>query len=240
MGVVETEGNKALTRASALYEVGVRAFRVYSPEPGIAVLDTVTLLRKELGPDVEIFAGQVVDVGQAQRLEEAGADGLYVGIGGGGRCWNLRGVVGIPIIVEGGASDHIATTLVLGGSGIGVSRIAGGGTIESPGGMRFCVGEDGKFFKPYGGEASARTKYLDKHMLPFGIPSFVEGETRQALMAYMQYSLPTLAYNIYSLTEDIILSYVFRGVKDLSELHAIDPSPLRRKTAGGEAMQMTH
>lgn len=256
MGVVETEGNKALKRAQALYEVGVRAFRVYSPEPGIAVLDTVQLLRQEFGKDIEIFAGQVVDVGQAKRLEEAGADGLYVGIGGGGRCitgvrsgsvidwpqlvWSLRGVVGIPIVVEGGASDHIATTLVLGASGIGVSRIAGGGTIESPGGMRFCVGDDGKFFKPYGGEASARTKYLDKHMLPFGIPSFVEGETRQALMAYMQYSLPTLAYNIYSLTEDVILSYVFRGVKDLSELHSIDPSPLRRKTSGGEAMQMTH
>lgn len=152
----------------------------------------------------------------------------------------MRGEIGIPIVVEGGASDHIATTLSLGASGIGVSRIAGGGTIESPGGMLFCVDEKGEFYKPYGGEASARTKFLDAHMLPFGIPSFVEGETRKAQMAFFQYALPTLAFNIYSLTEDVILSLVFRAVNDITEFHALDPSPLRRKTAVGEAMQKTH
>lgn len=256
MGVVETEPKLALLRAKALYDAGVRTFRVYSPEPGLSVLTTVKALRKAFNGDIEIFAGQVVDVEQAKTLEQAGADGLYVGIGGGGRCitgvrsgsvidwpelvWNMRGEVGIPVVVEGGASDHIATTLALGASGIGVSRIAGGGTIESPGGMLFCVNEEGKFFKPYGGEASARTKYLDKHMLPFGIPSFVEGETRKAQMAYFQYALPTLAFNIYSLTEDVILSLVFRAVTSTEEFHALDPSPLRRKTAVGEAMQNTH
>lgn len=256
MGVIETEPQKALFRAEALYDVGVRTFRVYSPEPGQSVLQTVKAIRKHLGDDVEIFAGQVVDVEQAKTLEDAGSDGLYVGIGGGGRCitgvrsgsvidwpdlvWEMRGEVGIPVIVEGGASDHIATTLALGASGIGVSRIAGGGTIESPGGMRFCVDEEGNFFKPYGGEASARTKYLDKHMLPFAIPSFVEGETRKAQMAYFQYALPTLAFNIYSLTEDVILSLVFRAVNNIEEFHSLEPSPLRRKTAIGEAMQQTH
>ncbi|HSW90164.1 MAG TPA: IMP dehydrogenase [Patescibacteria group bacterium] len=256
MGVVETEKDKALKRADALYEAGVRVFRVYSPEPGVAVYDTVKELRKKLDGKIEIFAGQVVDVEQAKRLEDAGADGLYVGIGGGGRCitgvrsgsvidwpqlvWDMRGEISIPVIVEGGASDHIATTLALGASGIGVSRIAGGGTIESPGGMLFCVDNKGEFYKPYGGEASARTKYLDNHMLPFGLPSFVEGETRKAKMSYMEYSLPTLAYNIYSLTEDVILSLVFRAVKEVSDLHAINPSPLRRKTAVGEALQKTH
>lgn len=256
MGVVETEKEKALLRATALYDAGVRVFRVYSPEPGISVIETVALLRKKLGDEIEIFAGQVVDVAQAKQLEAAGADGIYVGIGGGGRCitgvrsgsvidwpqlvWDMRGEIGIPIVVEGGGSDHIATTLSLGASGIGVSRIAGGGTIESPGGMRYCVDQRGKLYKPYGGEASARTKYLDKHMLPFGLPSFVEGETRKAELSYLPYSMPTLAYNIYSLTEDVILSFVFRAVKNLEEFHALAPSPLRRKTAVGEQMQNTH
>jgi hypothetical protein len=256
MGVVETESKKALIRTRALYKVGVRVFRVYSPEPGQAVLETVKALRKEFGNDIEIFAGQVVDVAQAKSLEAAGADGLYVGIGGGGRCitgvrsgsvidwpelvWSMRGEINIPIVVEGGASDHIATTLALGASGIGVSRIAGGGTIESPGGMLFCVDEEGRFYKPYGGEASARTKYLDRHMLPFGIPSFVEGETRKALMSYFQYAVPTMAFNIYSLTEDVILSYVFRAISDLQEYHSLDPSPIRLKTMVGEALQNTH
>lgn len=256
MGVVETEKDKAVKRASALYEAGVRTFRVYSPEPGVAVWETVTALRQNLGQDIEIFAGQVVDTEQAKQLQDAGADGLYIGIGGGGRCitgvrsgsvidwpqllWSLRGEITIPVIVEGGASDHIATTLALGASGIGVSRIAGGGTIESPGGMRFCVDDKGALYKPYGGEASARTKYLDKHMLAFDLPSFVEGETRKADMSYTQYNVPTIAYNIYSLTEDIILSFVFRAVKNLAELQAIDPSPLRRKTIVGELIQKTH
>lgn len=256
MGVIETEPDKALLRAKALYDVGVRTFRVYSPEPGLAVLETLKAVRKKFGNEIEIFAGQVVDVAQARALEAAGADGLYVGIGGGGRCitgvrsgsvidwpdlvWALRGEIKIPVVVEGGASDHIAATLALGASGIGVSRIAGGGTIESPGGMLFCVDEEGKFFKPYGGEASARTKFLDKHILPFGIPSFVEGETREARMAYFQYALPTLSFNIYSLTEDLILSLVFRAINNIQDFHALDPSPLRRKTAVGEAMQNTH
>src|SRR5258706_2673712 len=71
MGVVETEPTKALFRAQALYDVGVRVFRVYSPEPGLAVLETVRTLGKKLGEDIEIFAGQMVDVAQAQAIEAA-------------------------------------------------------------------------------------------------------------------------------------------------------------------------
>ncbi|MBI5151764.1 MAG: IMP dehydrogenase [Candidatus Pacebacteria bacterium] len=256
MGVLETEIEIALQRAQALYDIGVRVFRVYSPEPGLSVLHTVQALRKIFGSKIEIFAGQVVDVDQAKQLEEAGADGLYIGIGGGGRCitgvrsgsvidwpqllWNLRGEIGIPVIVEGGASDHIAVTLALGASGIGVSRIIGGGTIESPGGMLYCVNKDGKLFKPYGGEASARTKFLDKKMLPFQLPSFVEGETSAANITFLPYGMPTIPFNVFNLTEDCILSLVFRAVQTVEELHALDPSPIRQKTEVGEALQKTH
>ena len=84
MGVVEGDPDKALRRAQALYDVGVRSFRIYSPEPGINVLRCLKKLRKALGDEVELFVGQVVDVLQAKQLESAGADGLYIGIGGGG------------------------------------------------------------------------------------------------------------------------------------------------------------
>jgi hypothetical protein len=256
MGVVEGDPDKALLRAKALYNVGVRTFRIYSPEPGINVLRCLKKLRKNLGPDVELFAGQVVDVEQAKQLEEAGADGLYIGIGGGGRCitgvrsgsvidwpillWQMRGEVGIPIVVEGGASDHIATTLAIGATGIGVSRIAGGGTIESPGGMLYCLDENGKYFKPYGGEASARTKYLDDKMLPFDIPSFVEGETRVSYMDHLPYGAPTIPFHLFSLTEDVILSLVFRGTTSLTTFQDINPSPLRFKTESASRLQSTH
>jgi hypothetical protein len=256
MGVLETEPQLARRRAEALYKAGVRVFRVYSPEPGLGVIHTVEELRRDFKNDIEIFAGQVVDVDQAKQLEAVGADGLYVGIGGGGRCitgvrsgsvidwpqlvWQLRGEISIPTVIEGGASDHVATTLALGATGIGVSRIVAGGTVESPGGMLYCIDQNGKFFKPYGGEASARTKYLDGKMLPYGLPSFVEGETRSADMTYLPYGVPTLAYNAYNLIEDVILSLVFRAVNTVEEYHAITPSPIRQKTMQGELSQGTH
>ncbi len=256
MGVLEGDPDKALKRASALYEAGVRTFRIYSPEPGINVLRSLKKLRKAIGDEIEIFVGQVVDVQQAKQLEDAGADGLYIGIGGGGRCitgvrsgsvidwpmllWQLRGKINIPIIVEGGASDHIATTLALGATGIGVSRVAGGGTIESPGGMLYCLDGQGRYFKPYGGEASARTKYLDDKMLPFGIPSFVEGETRAAYMDHLPYGAPTIPFHLFSLTEDIILSLVFRGVTTIPDFQSISPSPLRLKSEQARMLQNTH
>jgi len=256
MGVIDADPKKALERAKALYAVGVRTFRVYSPEPGKGPVRTVKMLRKHFGDEIEVFAGQVVDVLQAQQLEAAGTDGLYIGIGGGGRCitgvrsgsvidwpvllWELRGTITIPVIVEGGASDHIATTLALGASGIGVSRVVAGGTIESPGGMLYYIDKNGSYFKPYGGEASARTKYLDNKMLPFDLPSFVEGETRRAYMNHVPYGVPTIPFHVHSLTEDIILSLVFRSAEDITQFQAFDPSPIRRNTSQGSWQQNTH
>lgn len=256
MGVLDADPKKAIIRGKALYKVGVRTFRVYSPEPGMSVVRTVTALRKEFGDEIEIFAGQVVDVLQAKQIEQAGADGLYIGIGGGGRCitgvrsgsvidwpillWELRGEITIPVIVEGGASDHIATSLALGASGIGVSRAVAGGTVESPGGMLYYVDEAGEYFKPYGGEASARTKYLDNKMLPFEMPSFVEGEIKKAYMNHLPYGVPTIPFHVHNLTEDIILSLVFRSVEDIEQFQALDPSPIRKNTPQGTWQQNTH
>lgn len=255
-GAVEADPKKALIRAEALVKAGARGLRVYSPEPGTGTAQTVKALKNEYKNSVEIFAGQIVDNFQAREIEEAGADAIYIGIGGGGRCitgvrsgsaidwpdllWNLRGTLTIPIIVQGGASEHIAVTLLLGASGIGVSRVVSGGTIESPGGAMYCLGVDNELFKPYGGEASARTKYIEKKLLPFEIPSFVEGETTKAKMNYVKYVEPTLTYNLHALIEDSILSLVFRGVTDVYSLYNINPSPLRRITSSGIIQQQVH
>lgn len=253
---IESNPQKVMQRVKALYEKGVKSFRIYSPEPGTGPVDTLKLLRDEYGDKIEIFVGQVVDNRQAMELEREGADGLYVGIGGGGRCitgvrsgsvvdwpelvWEMRGNVKIPIIAEGGASDHIAVSLLLGASAIATSRIVSGGTIESPGGLLYYADKQGRLFKPYGGEASARTKFLDGKLLPFNVPSFVEGETRKAKMNYIQFALPTLTYNLHLILEDAILALVFRGAKSVEELHRINPSPLRRVTAAGEFSRGTH
>ncbi|KKQ75959.1 MAG: Inosine-5'-monophosphate dehydrogenase [Candidatus Woesebacteria bacterium GW2011_GWB1_38_5b] len=256
MGTLETRGDKALIRANELYKAGVRTFRVYSPEPGLGPVETVKVLRSEYGQKIEIITGMIVDVDQAIAAQKAGADALTIGIGGGGRCitgvrsgsvidwptllWKLRGEITIPIIVEGGASDHVAVTLLLGASGIGVTRIVGGGTIESPGGALFCSDGKGRLFKPYGGEASARTKYLDGKVLPFDIPSFVEGETTKAYMSYVKHAMPTLTYNLHLLLEDSILAMVFRNVNSISQLHGLAPSPLRQGTGSDIFQRNTH
>lgn len=253
-GVLEAS-EKALSRAVLLYKEGVRVFRVYSPEPGTAPVETTKKLREQFGNEIEIFSGQIVDVAQAKKVEEAGADAIFVGIGGGGRCttgirsgsaidwpelvWRLRGEINIPIIVEGGASDHIPQTLLVGGTGIGVSRIAAGGTIESPGGVLYYKNAKG-YFKPYGGEASARTKFIEGKMMPFDIPSFVEGETTEAYKNYVKHALPTLTYNIHQLTEDAILAMVFRNVGTIAQLQAINPSPLKIISSFGETQKNTH
>ncbi len=256
VGVIEPDHGTSIKRAQLLYQTGIRTFRVYSPEPGKEAVLTVKALRKELGKDIEIFAGQVASVSQAKELQKAGADGLYLGIGGGGRCitavrsgstvnwpellWQMRGEIRIPAIVEGGASEQVGVTLLLGASGIGVTRMAGGGTIESPGGLLYLVDDKGNWFKPYGGEASARTKYQDGKVLGFGIPSFVEGETTKAYKSYVPHFKPTIAENMLFLIEDVILSLVFRGVASISDLHKIDPSPLRQITSAGQGLQGTH
>lgn len=83
MGTLEASPKSAMKRAKALYKAGVRVFRVYSPEPGTGPVDTVKALRKKYGKEIEIFTGLIVDVEQAKLAEKAGADGIFVGIGGG-------------------------------------------------------------------------------------------------------------------------------------------------------------
>ena len=102
------------------------------------------------------------------------------------------------------------------------------------------VNRAGEWFKPYGGEASARTKYQDGKMLPLGVPAFVEGETTKALKSFITHIKPTVAANIYFLLEDLVLAMVFRGVATVQELQALDPSPLRRVTDSGQVAQRTH
>ncbi|MBX3086500.1 MAG: IMP dehydrogenase [Anaerolineae bacterium] len=253
IGTVEASPDKALRRAEALYKRGIRKFRPYSPEPGPGPEQTTAALRKAFGEEIELFVGQIVDVPQAIRVEEAGADALYVGIGGGGRCktgprsgtvidwpelvFGLRGKTSLPVIVEGGASEYVAETLLAGASGIGVSRMAAGGTIESPGGAKFYSDSHGKLFKPYGGEASSRTKVLEGKMLAFGIPMFPEGETTPA---FVQKQQPTVALNLHQLCEAAVLALVFRGVSDINALQSLDPSPLRIKTTAGNQIQRPH
>lgn len=260
MGVLEATPNKALRRAQALYNTGIRTFRIYSPEPGDGPLETLKALRQHTADnhweDLEIFVGQVTSVSQAQQLENAGATGLYIGIGGGGRCttgvrsnsaidwpqllWDFRGKIKIPVIVEGGASDNIGSTVALGATGIGVTRIAGGGTIESPGGYRYFINQLKELFKPYGGEASARMKFMGGRVGPFDTIPYVEGESTKVFMEYGRGNLPTMLQRLHLLFGDAVMNLVFQSVETIEELQEVGARNLRKVSVAEQQMRKTH
>ena len=77
-------------------------------------------------------------------------------------------------------------------------------------------------------------------MLPFEMPSFVEGEIKKAYMNHLPYGVPTIPYHVHNLTEDIILSLVFRSAETIEQFQTLNPSPIRRNTAQGSWQQNTH
>ena len=259
VGVVEASKGKAVERATALYEAGVRTFRIYSPEPGNGPLETLKALRKlekENGWErIEIFAGQVISLKQAKALEAAGADGIYIGIGGGGRCitgivgnltidwpqllWEMRGQLHIPVMVEGGANDAIGVSLVLGASVIGVTGKLTG-NIESPGGYLVFVGSDGLPFVYYGGEAANRMRAMAGRLGPFGRVEFEEGETRKVFIVDKPGEVHTLLQMLLNLHQGVIGAEVFQNAVDIPHLQEIGTKTLRRESPNGAFMKETH
>lgn len=261
MGVLEAQPEKALQRVQLLYEVGVRTFRIYSPEPGTGALLTLKRIRdfakKAKWEPLEIFVGQIVDVAQAKTLEKAGATGLYIGIGGGGRCitgkrsgvaidwpalvWELRGATKLPLIIEGGASDYIPQTLALGATGIGVTRSVGGATIESPGGFLFFKDpKDQRLFKPYRGEASAGMKFMGGRTGPFGIIPYIEGEATIASIEHGRDNTPTVLQKLYLLMGDAVLGMVFQNVSSIHELQEIGLTSLQKVNPSELFLRLPH
>lgn len=239
VGVVEPEEKKAEKRVRALYAAGVRTFRIYSPEPGDDILRTLKRIRQiekeESWEPIEVFVGQVVDVQQALDLEAAGADAIYIGIGGGGRCttgvvagltinwpqlvWDLRGKITIPVIVEGGANDNIGPSIATGVSGIGVvGKLAG--TIEAPGGFSFFV-FDGNLVVFYGGEASERMRAFAERFGPFEILQNTEGGTTIKYLLNGANTIPTMLQVFDILNQGAVGSFVFQNADSVSEMQNV-------------------
>ena len=122
--------------------------------------------------DVDIIAGNIATAEAAKRLQEAGADGLRVGIGGGSLCTTrvrtgfgvpnvtcleeISKVATVPIMADGGirSSGDIAKALAVGADNIMIGSLIAG-TDESPG--RIIESKDG-LYKRYRGSASLETK----------------------------------------------------------------------------------
>jgi len=136
------------------------------------VIDMIEWCKGNLPKHVDIIAGNIATGESAQRLIDAGVDGLRVGIGGGSLCTtriktgfgvpnvtsleDVCSVSGLPVMADGGirTSGDMAKALAIGADTIMLGSLLAG-TDESPG----KILETSKgLYKRYRGSASLETK----------------------------------------------------------------------------------
>jgi IMP dehydrogenase/GMP reductase len=136
------------------------------------VLNMIHWCKTNLPEHVDIIAGNIATAQAALDLEEAGADGLRVGIGGGSLCTTrvktgfgvpnvsclleIEAVAKTPIIADGGirSSGDIAKALAVGASSVMLGSLLSG-TDEAPGQI---IETPNGLYKRYRGAASLETK----------------------------------------------------------------------------------
>jgi IMP dehydrogenase/GMP reductase len=161
------------TRATMLVESGANVLLIdVAHGDHQNVIDMLEWCKSELAPHVDIIAGNIATAEAAERLEEAGADGLRVGIGGGSLCTTrVKTGFGVPNVTSLKEVDLVATTPVMADGGIRTSgdiakALAVGadcvmlgsllaGTDEAPGQI---VETPNGLYKRYRGSASLETK----------------------------------------------------------------------------------
>lgn len=136
------------------------------------VKKAITKLKSILPNHVNIIAGNIATARAAKDLENWGADGLRVGIGGGSLCTtrlktgfgvpnvtcleDINAVTSLPVMADGGirTSGDIAKALALGSQTVMLGSLIAG-TKESPGQI---IEKNNGLFKRYRGAASLETK----------------------------------------------------------------------------------
>ena len=136
------------------------------------VIDMIHWCKENLRDDIDIIAGNIATAEAAERLQDAGADGLRVGIGGGSLCTtriktgfgvpnvtcieDIVRVANVPIMADGGirSSGDIAKALGVGASNVMIGSLIAG-TDEAPGQI---IEKSNGLYKRYRGSASLATK----------------------------------------------------------------------------------
>lgn len=245
MGVIDAHPDKGEERTRALYKAGIRIFRIYSAEPNSEVAECVRRLRKiekeEGWEPIEIFAGQIVDADQAMEVEQAGANAIIVGRGGGGRCitglladltvdmpievLEIRGHIHIPIFVQGGGNDHMTLVSGLGAAGAGATG-SFAGTIEATGGfLYFRDKKTGEIFRFYFGEASAVMKFLAGIYDLVGRTPNKEGDiTRKGIIPVVEPGIyPVAMQRVAEIEESLAGGMAQQSTGTLAELFEVGP-----------------
>jgi IMP dehydrogenase len=140
------------------------------------VIDMIKWCKKYLSDDIDIIAGNIATADAAQRLQDVGADGLRVGIGGGSMCTtriktgfgipnvscieDIMKVANVPVMADGGirSSGDIAKALAIGASNVMIGSLIAG-TDEAPGQI---IETKNGLYKRYRGSASLETKTVHR------------------------------------------------------------------------------
>ena len=192
-----------MDRVTALYDVGVDIVTLDSAHGHSKGIIEALKKVKQLFPDLEVIAGNIVTAQAAQDLVDAGADAVKIGVGPGAICTTrVVAGVGVPqltavndvfeqlkeqnigIIADGGIkfSGDIAKAIAVGAHSVMLGRLLAG-TDEAPGDI---VIKNGKKFKSYVGMGSmaamqrgSKDRYFqqnksDKKLVPEGIEAIVD------------------------------------------------------------------
>jgi len=167
---VQSEDKK---RAKALVESGANVLLIdVAHGDHQNVIDMIEWCKGNLPKHVDIIAGNIATQEAADRLIDAGADGLRVGIGGGSLCTTriktgfgvpnvtsleeVLKVAEVPVMADGGirTSGDISKALAIGASNVMLGSLLAG-TDESPGKI---LEKPNGLYKRYRGSASLETK----------------------------------------------------------------------------------
>lgn len=194
--------------------------RIYNARGNIATMTaTVRALRERFGDSLNIMVGQVVNATQAKQLEEAGADGIDMGLFEGSICKsgpvsgtvadNVPGAYGvvncglrIPVTCEGVSKPTIAFAL---GTTLSMSKGINGGTYEQPPVGWVWDTPEGEA-KNYDGEASGFNKQEGGKTDFLGNPMFVEGVEGYIVQ---DKTLPTVTARLWQWQQDLATMLIF-------------------------------
>lgn len=165
-------GEEGMKRADALVESGVNVLLIdVAHGHHQNVIDMISYCKKK-HPEIDVIAGNIATAEAAEDLQNAGADGLRVGIGGGSLCTTriktgfgipnvtcieeISRVAKVPVMADGGirSSGDIAKALGVGAHCVMIGSLIAG-TDEAPGKI---IETRSGLSKRYRGSASLETK----------------------------------------------------------------------------------
>lgn len=166
-------GEESKERAKLLTEAGANILLIdVAHGDHQNVIDMLTWCKENLDHQVDVIAGNIATASAAERLQDAGADGLRVGIGGGSLCTTriktgfgvpnvtcleeISAVAKVPVMADGGirSSGDISKALAVGADCVMIGSLIAG-TDEAPGKI---LETPRGLYKRYRGSASLETK----------------------------------------------------------------------------------